>query len=118
MAETYDRRRANNRPTYRAEMLALAPPPLSMFDEAIGKFTPAWIAEIVESGELPDLIRTARDTEASARLYRQWLESLTDDDAEPRACPVCGGPVRGRADRRYCSDTCRQKGYRSSRVKA
>ncbi len=30
-----------------------------------------------------------------------------------KGCPVCGTPLRGRADRRYCTPACRQSAYRA-----
>lgn len=89
-----------------------------MLDVIIARFDrPGWLDELIESGDVPDLIETAREAETSARRVRQWFESLLDPATPDRHCPVCSAAIRGRSDRRYCSDACRQKAHRASRLK-
>lgn len=104
-----DRRSLANRPVDRALNLAVAP---GGFVDPAEFFTTRQIAEIVASGTLADTIEQARETERGARAVRLWLESLAAGQHE-RTCPVCGATVRGRADRVYCSGTCRQRALRS-----
>jgi predicted nucleic acid-binding Zn ribbon protein len=37
---------------------------------------------------------------------------------EKRKCPVCGNPVTGRADKKFCTDECRNEFHNQRRVPA
>ena len=112
MTPRLDNRSLRNRPADRVYNVVMSP------TSNPGQFfTPGGVAEIVASGTLPELIEAARETERAARETRLWLESLAGK-GELRTCPVCGSPLMGRADRVFCSSTCRQRQHRSSRMES
>jgi hypothetical protein len=55
--------------------------------------------------------RTPTDACASGVIPEHWPEPR-DDAGMPQRCEACGAALDGRRDRRYCSDRCRQRGYR------
>ncbi len=71
-------------------------------------------ASKLDRSVLPELIEHMRQAETAARQLRLRLEALQTGEDE-RTCPVCGGSVVGRSDRRYCSSTCRVKAHRQRR---
>ena len=62
--------------------------------------------------QFPWWIDALREAEASIRRLRGQLEAVLADDG--RRCPVCDAAVTGRADRRYCGATCRQRARRAT----
>lgn len=46
---------------------------------------------------------------AARRCSQQAFDFVTDSD---KKCYVCGGPVHGRGDAKFCSTRCKQKAYR------
>jgi hypothetical protein len=71
----------------------------------------AELAELADRSDFDMWVGQLRRAEASIRRYRKRLEALRDGRV-PRRCPVCGGPVAGRADAVYCGDLCRLRAYR------
>lgn len=63
----------------------------------------------IDRALIPEWVAMLREAETNVRHLRQRLESLGSE----RACPVCGGVVTGRADRRYCSTVCRVSAHRT-----
>jgi hypothetical protein len=63
----------------------------------------------------PWMAEALREAEARVRRLRLSVEQQLAETA-PRPCARCRRPVIGRADRRYCSGTCRQAAYRSRRA--
>ena len=59
-----------------------------------------WMAE--------HLVASARELH---QLRRRLLARAEPQAAATRAC-VCGAPLAGRADQRYCSAACRQRAHR------
>lgn len=71
----------------------------------------AELAGLADRHDFDMWVGQLRRAEASIRRYRKRLEALRDGRA-PRRCPVCGGPVSGRADAVYCGDVCRLRAFR------
>jgi hypothetical protein len=71
----------------------------------------AELAGLADRHDFDMWVNQLRRAETSIRRYRKRLETLRDGRA-PRRCPVCGGPVAGRADAVYCGDVCRLRAYR------
>jgi len=71
----------------------------------------AQLAEILAHDGFGELLEHARQVEAHARMVRKRLESLRDGAG--RSCPVCGSEIAGRADKRFCSSSCRVASHRS-----
>ncbi len=61
---------------------------------------------------LPWCIEELRKGEAEVRRFRGRIEAFLADSE--RHCPACGAVVTGRADRRYCGATCRQRARRAA----
>lgn len=59
----------------------------------------------------PWMAEALREAEARIRRLRISVEQQLADTT-PRPCAKCRKPVIGRADRKYCSDTCRQGAHR------
>ena len=59
-----------------------------------------------------EMVTQLRDAERRIRLLRRDIEQRLAETA-PRPCARCRKPVTGRADRKYCSDTCRQAAHQS-----
>ncbi len=59
----------------------------------------------------PEWIAVLRSAEANTRALRHRLEDAFV--GTERHCPVCDVAVTGRADRVYCSATCRQRARRA-----
>lgn len=73
-------------------------------DAELGKLDPANFAWYVD-----ELAKAER----SARRLRKRLAALIDPPPPNAAtCSVCSGPMVGRADRRFCSASCRQRAHR------
>lgn len=69
-------------------------------------------ANIAEIRRYPEAVAMADQLEQYAADLRR-LASLVKNGGRP--CASCGGPVGSRADARYCSATCWQRGHRSRR---
>lgn len=54
------------------------------------------------------------EAEASIRQLRHKAAAHRDGSVRP--CGQCGKPVIGRADRKWCSDGCRQAAHRAKRT--
>lgn len=67
----------------------------------------------VERGSNP---RTKSHTCSRACTVRLSKAKTVSVAVTERACPICGGLIDGRADRRYCSDRCRQHAHRHRHV--
>jgi hypothetical protein len=61
----------------------------------------------------PSMIENLRKREADVRRFRVELEQRMAGQARTCAGPGCETAVYGRADRRYCSTTCRVAAHRS-----
>jgi RNA polymerase-binding transcription factor DksA len=66
----------------------------------------------LDRSQVPTWIELVRDGERQLRQLRSRLEALQEGDA--RRCAACGQPISGRADRRYCGATCRQRSHRKA----
>jgi hypothetical protein len=64
-----------------------------------------WMADELRRGE-----------SAVRRLRIQVEQQLAGE--RPRGCARCGHPVTGRADRKYCSDRCRQAAHQHRRARS
>jgi hypothetical protein len=53
--------------------------------------------------EAPGAVTSADTIDRAASAIHRFAAELRDS----RTCPVCGNPVGGRADARYCSTRCR-----------
>jgi len=71
----------------------------------------AELAGLADRHDFDMWVDQLRRAETSIRRHRKRLEALRDGRV-PRRCPVCGGPVAGRADAVYCGDVCRLRAYR------
>jgi hypothetical protein len=61
-----------------------------------------------------DFLRLRQIEPPSREPYRRPPPPVTARDPSGAGrCASCGVPVEGREDKRYCSDACRQKAYRS-----
>ena len=58
----------------------------------------------------PEAVALVDDLERSLGELRR-LGAMVKNG--PRSCENCGGPMGGRADRRYCSPSCRQQAHRA-----
>jgi hypothetical protein len=82
-------------------------------DRAYRALRRAVIPQLVQEGKTPKEIRTLLNIAAGEvkRAHRPPVERKS------RPCEQCGESFTGRADARYCSDTCRQRVHRA-KVKA
>jgi hypothetical protein len=65
----------------------------------------------LDLADVPWWTEVLGEAERSVRQLRHQLELL--GAGEQRTCHGCSRPMTGRANRRYCTDACRQRAYRS-----